>query len=165
MYPAILRFACATEWSRDAKQLRTLKDAPTMSKVLDDKYWGLGLKFIIALVPVAFTFTIGAFIYIYSTLNQHAKILENISEWRRNHTDTSVTYIKKIDNLEVGLHNTQVEFAGLKADIRSVDDTARKTAAAISVVSDQINRLQQTSIENREKLVNLQVLIDDAKSK
>lgn len=156
----LMRYAAA--WDRDEKQLRVL---PTMSKVLDDKYWGIALKFAIALSPVCFSFIVGAFIYIYSTLNQHAKIIENISEWRKNHNDLASNYINKIDRLESNLHTTQIEFAGLKGDIRSVDDTARKTAAAISVISDQITRLQQTSIENREKLVNLQVLIDDAKSK
>lgn len=154
-------FLQRVEWERDEKQLRILP----MSKVLDDKYWGIALKFAIALAPICFSFIAGAFIYIYSTLNQDARILENISEWRKNHSELAAGYVSKIDKLEANLHNTQLEFAGLKGDIRSVDDTARKTAAAVAVISDQINRLQQTSIENREKLVNLQVLIDDAKSK
>jgi hypothetical protein len=43
--------------------------------------------------------------------------------------------------------------------------TTDKTAATLSVMTEQLARIQQLGVEFREKVVNLQVQLDDAKSK
>lgn len=155
-----------SDWARDDKQLRMLNFHPSsMNKVVDDKVWGFLLKLAIALVPLTCTFVITAFIYIYGTLNRHQDQLTSITEWRRNQQAIEETTARRLETVEKHNQERQIEFVVLRENVKTIGTTTEKTAATLSVMSIQLERIQQTGIEAREKMVNLQVQLDDAKSK
>jgi|JI10StandDraft_1071094.scaffolds.fasta_scaffold304785_2 hypothetical protein len=155
-----------SDWPRDEKQLRMLNIHPSsMNKVVDDKVWGFLLKLAIALVPLTCSFVIGAFIYIYGTLNRHQDQLTSIVEWRRSQQDIADTSIRRLETVEKNNQERQIELVILREKMTTIGLTTDKSAATLSVMTEQLARIQQLGVEFREKVVNLQVQLDDAKSK
>lgn len=149
-------------WSRDQSGLRTL---PPMREVIENKVWGTLFKILLIIAPITLPTISAVFVHIYSTLNQHTKQLETLTEWRHNHQDMSNGALERLATVEKAIAARELEAAVMKEKLGTIGFTTEKTSAALSVISDQLIRLQQTATESREKIVNLQVQFDDVKSK
>lgn len=150
----------ALTWNRDDRALRT-HPVDYMKEVLDHKLWGMLFRLMLMITPL----TVPIFVHLYSTLNRHSVQLENITEWRRGHSDMSNHALERLAAVEKAITARELEAAVTKEKLQTIGAAAEKAAALQSVISDQLIRLQQTVTEIREKTVNLQVQFDDVKSK
>lgn len=103
------------------------------------------------------------------TLYAHSEALAREIEWRHSHVENlkdKLAVIERLDRETASWRERTIEFqTASKADSRATDQAVREVSARLVVISDTLIRMQEGQSAIREKMVNLQVQLDDVKSK
>lgn len=155
---------CMNDWQRDDRGLRTI---PKMKDVIEHRIWGLIFKVFLALAPIV----VPALIYHANqnadllkrqgeAIQRHAVQLENLVEWRRGHQDHTDDKERRIQALERSNQERSTDVAVLKDRLMAVTASSEKTSASISLMTEQMARLQQQTAAMNETLKSIQNKLD-----
>lgn len=129
-----------------------------MGKIVEDRFWGFGLKLAIAMVPVTASSILAAFIYLYATINRHSNQLEGMSEWRKATQDVALSAAHRLEILEREERTLNAELAVMKANIEALTALANTTSAQMQQIIGQM-------MDNQHKLDTIARSLENAKSK
>jgi len=138
--------------ARDDRGLRVLASPNyAMKEVIDNKIWGNLFKLLLVITPL----TLPIFVHIYGTLNAHDRRLENLTEWRRGHSDVSAEGLARLSAVEKALASREVEVAVMREKLTMFAQSSERTAATLAVMSDQLVQMQRSVVEMKGKLDEL----------